>query len=202
MKKWPGFFTRFISSSYKTTLWYLHYCYEERRHSWQILTLPVKGNESYCFWKRLFMFLKGSVSASIETDSINHNHFNGQLLGPPLTGLCGNCHLTWSCQKQWTVCLVWWFWICRCGLFSQSMNGNYTRISGWQCVWYTNGEHYLFQTGKLHWCSNSDTGLSSHVYTKQALESLKIHQGFPTLALVTFWVKSFLVGVEGTICAL
>lgn len=35
------------------------------------LSSENKGDESYCFWKRLLMFLKGQMLAPIETDYIN-----------------------------------------------------------------------------------------------------------------------------------
>lgn len=148
----------------------------------------MKGDESYCFWKRLLTFLKGSMSASIETDHINHKHFNSDFWNISWLD-SGNHNLTLGGWKPCTMCLVWWFWICRCGLFSQSMNGNSTGLSGW-CVGCTIGEHYLFSN---RWVIGIDILIVLQgyfpTYTKQALESLKIHPGFPLLALLTFWAK-------------
>ena len=104
-------------------------------------------DESYCFWKRLLMFLKEKMAAPIETDHINSNHLMVNYRQPQLTGLYGNRVGTLRCWKQCATCMVWWLWMCRCLLCSQSVNYTYTRLMG-DNVWYTIGEHYLLQTGE------------------------------------------------------
>lgn len=63
------------------------------------------------------------------------------------------------------MCLVWWFWICRCGLCSQSMNYKNARLSD-DSVSESRLVSIAFfkQVSNLHRYSNSDTGLFSHLY--------------------------------------
>lgn len=74
-----------ISSSYKTTLGYLHYCYEERSNEDLTdtgVSSKSKGDETYHFFKWLLVILKSKMAALIETDIWTANIFDEQQLQP------------------------------------------------------------------------------------------------------------------------
>lgn len=179
--------TFLISSSYKTTLEYLHYCYEERRNSWQIFTFPVKIKEMnhIVSEKRLLMFLKGKMAAPIETDHINCNHFHGQL---PATSIDCVTIIMGHDDVGNNVLCAW------------SGDSRYLDVSCVPNLWITNTPDSWMTVCLIHnwwalpfsnrWAIYTDILIVIQdyfpIYTKQALEFLKVDQGFLTLALWHF----------------
>lgn len=128
------------------------------------LSRENKGDESYCFWKRFLVFLKGKMSAHRKLTTSTATILTASYW--TLNWLVsGNHNLTLRCWKQHAMCPIWWFWICSCGLCSRSANDNTPdwtddSVSDTRLVSIT----FFKQVSNFHWCSNSDTGLFPHLY--------------------------------------
>lgn len=193
--KWLFIFL--ISSSYKTTLGYLHYCYEERRNkTWQVSIFPVKAKdmnhaayETGSSKEKRQLQQKLTVST---TTILMGNHWNPSWLDCVAIIIRHKnggtmCHVHGLVVSEIYMWSVFPMWI---------INKSNSTV---ECFWYVIGEHYFFPTGEqfalkfYKWCRVIFPLTGSKLW-----KFFKINNSFWTLEL--FWHfesnESFGVGRE------